>query len=524
MQFTRIIGLQRKNIALRVRKSYFELVHARERFQQPSMGLTMLRDNLVRIPTANSMTPTAISRRNFSLRASSLESIMLPTSSGKKGTQFVFVGGKGGVGKTSSSSAIALSLSNQGFRTLIVSTDPAHSLGDALDVNLSSGMVTPIVTEQNLWALEVDVEDAVEKLRDLSANLDSASLASSLGIPKDFIDALGLEDLAGIFSNLPPGIDEIVSLSKIFEYANERLPNGNPRFDRVVIDTAPTGHTLRLLQLPSLLGSLTGNLIKFRNKLQSSLDMLKNMFGMGGGGGGSSGGPGGNLGTLNEMLDKLEDLQSRLSIMKTSLKDNDMTQFVVVTIPTVLAVTESKRLISDLQSQGISVSAIVCNQIVAEDAGLKYIETRRRGQQQCINSLINTVQSLDKIAADTAVNTGSPAPPPIEITQVNYVDTEVTGIYGLRYFANLAHVPKKGSATNPVDSRKLTIFGGKGGVGKTTTAASWAVRLADSGMRTLVVSTDPAHSLGDALQESLSGTPRLLDQTGGGWSAVGYGN
>lgn len=86
---------------------------------------------------------------------SSLTALMKPSSDG---TQFVFVGGKGGVGKTSSSSAIAIALSDAGFRTLIVSTDPAHSLGDALDVNLRSGTVVPITTENNLWALEIDVD------------------------------------------------------------------------------------------------------------------------------------------------------------------------------------------------------------------------------------------------------------------------------------------------------------------------------------------------------------------------------
>jgi arsenite/tail-anchored protein-transporting ATPase len=86
---------------------------------------------------------------------SSLTALMKPSSDG---TQFVFVGGKGGVGKTSSSSAIAIALSDAGFHTLIVSTDPAHSLGDALDVNLRSGNVVPITTENNLWALEIDVD------------------------------------------------------------------------------------------------------------------------------------------------------------------------------------------------------------------------------------------------------------------------------------------------------------------------------------------------------------------------------
>ena len=91
-----------------------------------------------------------------------------------------------------------------------------------------------------------------------------------------------------------------------------------------------------------------------------------------------------------------------------------------------------------------------------------------------------------------------------------YADTEVTGVYGLKFFADMAHVPISGTATNPMDSRKLTIYGGKGGVGKTTSASSWAVRLASSGLRTLVISTDPAHSLGDALEQPLTGVPTVV--------------
>ena len=94
--------------------------------------------------------------RDSSLSTSTNLSALKKQSS--DGTQFVFVGGKGGVGKTSSSSAIAIALSDSGFRTLLVSTDPAHSLGDALDVNLRSGLVVPITTESNLWALEIDVD------------------------------------------------------------------------------------------------------------------------------------------------------------------------------------------------------------------------------------------------------------------------------------------------------------------------------------------------------------------------------
>ena len=182
----------------------------------------------------------------------------------------------GGVGKTSSSSAIALSLADAGFRTLIVSTDPAHSLGDALDVNLSNGEIMPIVTESKLWALEIDVEEALAEFKESSKSLNVAELSNSLGVPKEIIESLGLEDLASIFTNPPPGIDEIVALTKIFQYSDETNPDGTARFDRIVIDTAPTGHTIRLLQLPNFLNSVTGKLIRFRTKLTGPF--LLNLF------------------------------------------------------------------------------------------------------------------------------------------------------------------------------------------------------------------------------------------------------
>ena len=205
-------------------------------------------------------------------------------------------------------------------------------------------------------------------------------------------------------------------------------------------------------------------------------------------------------------MNSIEEFRNNLDRMRKLLKDHKQTQFVIVTIPTTLAVTESKRLVAELKSEDVKVSSIICNQVLNEELASSYLQTRRNGQEKCIKD-INTASSIASKLAGTN---------PIEITEVPQVDTEVTGIYGLRFFSSLAHAPRKGSATNPIDSRKLTIFGGKGGVGKTTSAASWAIQLADFGMRTLVVSTDPAHSLGDALMEKLNGKPRLIDKTAEG--------
>lgn len=374
------------------------------------------------------------------------------------GSKFVFIGGKGGVGKTTSSSAVALASSDHGLRTLVVSTDPAHSLGDALDVDLRSGEIVPVISENNLWALEIDIEKALLEFKSSIENFDSSSIAKSLGIPREIVDSFGIQDVADIFVNPPPGIDEIVALSKIFQYAE------GSRFDRVVIDTAPTGHTLRLLQLPQFLNTLTGRLLKLRAKIYSAVETFQGFFG----GGASSTSPGAKI---TSILDKLDTLQTSISTVQRTLKDPAQTQFVIVTIPTILAVAESKRLLSSLQSEGIAVSNIICNQVLSETSDLKYIQTRAKGQQKCIESINRFVQTRDlsnNLGGDSSGSGNLAATPSIEVTEVPFVDTEVTGVFGLRFFHSLAHPVKPRSATNPMDSRKLTIFGGKGGVGEFT--------------------------------------------------------
>ena len=104
-----------------------------------------------------------------------------------------------------------------------------------------------------------------------------------------------------------------------------------------------------------------------------------------------------------------------MATLKATLMDGTATQFLVVTIPTTLAVAESKRLVRSLQQSGIRVSGLLCNQVIAEDAGLKYLQTRRQGQQLCMTTLQGAALAED-----------------LEITEVPYVDTEV-GVHGLRF-------------------------------------------------------------------------------------------
>lgn len=268
--------------------------------------------------------------------------------------------------------------------------------------------------------------------------------------------------------NPPPGIDEIVALTKIFQYTNDKNSKNQHSFDRIIIDTAPTGHTLRLLQLPEFLNSFTGRLIKFRSKINSALDSFKSMFG---GGSGQDPNEISPSDKLKNILNKLDDLQANILLVKSSLKDPEKTQFVAVTIPTSLAVAETKRLVSSLQSEEIKVSTMICNQVVSTSINdLQYLKTRSNEQRKSITKLMNAINLINTNATTTTTATtkeengsGSKhSSSVIEVTEVPYVDTEVTGIYGLRFFHSLAHKPLPHTATNPMDSRKLTIFGGKG--------------------------------------------------------------
>ena len=165
-----------------------------------------------------------------------------------------------------------------------------------------------------MQALEIDIEESLEEFKAAASSLNAAGLSDTLGIPRSMVDSLGLEDITSLFTNPPPGIDEVVALSKIIQIGD----SVEHRFDRIVIDTAPTGHTLRLLQLPKFVNSMTGNLIKLRGKIMNAVASVKNIFG----------GDDGSTTRVESTLDKLEKIQSNIQRVQNVLKDPKRTEFV----------------------------------------------------------------------------------------------------------------------------------------------------------------------------------------------------
>ncbi len=259
-------------------------------------------------------------------------------------TKYILYGGKGGVGKTTCAAATAYKLSREGYDTLVVSTDPAHSLSDSFDTDVSS---EPEEIYDGLWAVEVDPEAAMDEYRDTVESVPEklfGGVGAGLGLDADEIG----EGMGGLFDDAmdAPGSDEAAAMYKFMEYMD------SDRWDYIVFDTAPTGHTLRLLQLPEVMDSMIGRLVRIRSQIQGVVDSFKGLLG----------------GEDDEepAYDKLESLKERIERVRAKLMDPDYTDFRVVTIPESMAVLETQRLVERLSRFGIPVRTVVINKVMED--------------------------------------------------------------------------------------------------------------------------------------------------------------
>lgn len=299
---------------------------------------------------------------------------------GNTSRKYIIVGGKGGVGKTSMSAAVATSFADRGQVTLIVSTDPAHSLSDAFGQSFSGGDPVPVMGIDNLYAQEVD-PDSMKQTFKMMSQMDGMSGAG--------LEDMGLDDLNSLFETIPPGFDEAVALVEIIKYI--QADSEYARFERIVFDTAPTGHTLRLLALPDFLNGFFGKIISMKSKFGNVMNQFKGMFGA-------------SDTDMDDSVQEMEELKRSMNMVRELFRDEVQTEFVVATIPNMMAIAESKRLVEELDKERIPVRHLFINHVQPANDECTFCAARHKEQignlryieQEFSGLQISTVQSFDK--------------------------------------------------------------------------------------------------------------------------------
>jgi len=276
-------------------------------------------------------------------------------------SHFILFGGKGGVGKTTSAAAAGIWAADHGKKVLIISTDPAHSLGDSLGFKFIPGETMKVESVENLWGLEINPK-MDESSKALLQNPEVSNVFEN-GIPF-------MEDFAELTDMNPPGIDEAMAFGKVLEYVGDEKLD----FDLIIFDTAPTGHTLRLLSIPELLTSWVGKLIKVQVKLKNFMGVLKNLFKK-------------EKHGKDNSLEIMEKLKGSVEKAKEELSDPKRTCFVIVTIPEAMAISETERLLSSLMLYEIPSSYMIINQLIPENIDCKFCASRRTMQQTHLKEL-----------------------------------------------------------------------------------------------------------------------------------------
>ncbi len=374
-------------------------------------------------------------------------------------TKYIFFSGKGGVGKTSMACTQAVRLAEEGKKTLIVTTDPASNLADVFE-QVIGHQVTPIQALPNLWAMEIDSDKATQEY------IDRAMTPIREAFPPQIVQVME-EQMSG------PCTAEVAAFDRFTDFLE--VPAGDETvFDVVIFDTAPTGHTIRLLELPA--------------EWSQSIDAA------------SAGSGQTCLGPAAAIQEAKHKYERALAAMRQS----DQTTFIFVLHPEAISIKETRRAIGELKKLEIRNFRVIVNSIIPPEGGQNALFAARAEMQ---------TRYLKQIESDL----------PYPTQRMPLLAGEIKGVIRLRQVAKIffdgnsaektftAETVQPQLATiktpladirthlQPKGHRRTVFFAGKGGVGKTVASCITAVWLARQGYKTLLLTTDPAAHLGDVL-------------------------
>jgi len=387
-------------------------------------------------------------------------------------SKYYFFSGKGGVGKTTMACASAVYYADSGLKTLIVTTDPASNLADTFEQAIGPEVV-PIQGVANLWAIELDPDQATTAYKE-------RSLAPLRGI-------LPEESLKIIEEQLnSPCTSEVAAFERFTDFLQQS------DYDVVVFDTAPTGHTVRLIQLPGEWSTVIENAAKDGSAGQTCV------------------GPATALAESKLKFDRALE----------AMRNPGESCFIFVLRPEATCIYETRHSVNELRKLGINSQELIVNGVYPKMSCDNPFMTHRYAKQQQYLSEIE--QSL-----------------PLPARVVELAPQEVKGCAALREMAKmlfdrsvglsgyvqeainvtLLPEPKGYPSADPAIKKLLTpqggtrrtlFFAGKGGVGKTSVAAATSLWVAQSGFKTLLVTTDPASHLGQVFEQEITDEPTLI--------------
>ena len=393
-----------------------------------------------------------------------------------KQTQYLFFSGKGGVGKTSMACVHALRMAEEGKKTLIVTTDPASNLADVFEQEIGH-QITPIAELDNLWAMEIDSDQATQEY------IDRAMAPIRAAFPEQMVQVME-EQMSG------PCTSEVAAFDRFTDF----LDNGSPdqaAFDVVIFDTAPTGHTIRLLELPA--------------EWSHSIDEASAGSGQ----------------TCIGPAAAIQDAKHKYERALAAMRNSEQTRFVFVLHPEAISIKETSRAIGELSKLEIGNYSLIVNSVIPPQVIENELFAARSRMQKVYLAQIESQLSYPT-------------------TFMPLLAGEIKGIQRLRQVGKIffdgdtpqntftldALETQDEALLSPVDvvreriqpngHHRMVFFAGKGGVGKTVASCITAVWLAQQGHKTLLLTTDPAAHLGDVLDspvgdeiQPIEGQPNL---------------
>lgn len=270
----------------------------------------------------------------------------------RKDLIMIIFGGKGGVGKTSCSAACAIGLAEK-CKTLLISTDPAHSVSDSLEQEIGY-KIHKVSKIENLYAIEISAEKAYKEFKDENEDELIKLFDTSTNFDED--------DIQQMLSLTIPGIDEVMSFKTIIDLIEKN------DYEKYIIDTAPTGHALRLLSSPSLLNEWIKMAAKMRWKYRYMIESFSGDY---------------KEDEADEMLIKLKKTVKRIGSL---LSNGEKCEFIPVCIPEDMAIMETKRLLSELRVFNIKSHQMILNHVM-ESSESGFCRQKKIAQEKYINKI-----------------------------------------------------------------------------------------------------------------------------------------